>query len=282
MIMIKQPKTIAFQGEPGAFSELAARKLLGESVKTVAFSWFDKVFQAVMSGKVDAAMVPIENTLHGSVHENYDHLLKNELEIVAETQIRIVHNLMAPPGVSFKQIKRVYSHPVALSQCLDFFAANPQFQRETFYDTAGSAKKVMQDNATDAAAIASEYAAQLYGAKILKRAIEDDKANFTRFFLLYRPKAKFHHPEGDQWKTSVVFAAKNQPGALYRAMSAFSLRDLNLTKIESRPLRGKPFEYMFYLDFLGKASDPVSQRALAHLAEFADFSRVLGTYPRGR
>ena len=245
---------------------------------------FENVFDSLSRKKVQAAVVPIENTLAGSVHENYDHLLHHDLPIVAETSVRIVHNLIAPPGVPFRKIRRVFSHPVALNQCLKFFAAQPQVERVSFYDTAGSVKMIMEEGLEDAAGIASSLAAENYGATILRRSIEDDRRNFTRFFLLrrpefarkYRAKTRARAP----WKTSLVFTTRNSPGALFRALSAFALRDLNLTKIESRPLRGKPWEYLFYLDFIGHVDDPISQKALGHLQEVADFWRVLGCYPR--
>jgi prephenate dehydratase len=275
----------AFQGERGAFSEEAARRLLGNDVEVVPCPRFEDIFRALREKKVEAAVVPIENTLAGSVHENYDHLLNNDLPIVAETSVRIVHNLIAPPGVSIKKIRRVFSHPVALNQCLKFFASNPAVERVTFYDTAGSVKMIMEEKLTDAAAIASSVAAGIYGATILKRSIEDDRQNFTRFFLLRRPEyAKRHKLKNDgvaQWKTSVVFTTKNSPGALFRCLAAFALRDLSLTKIESRPLRGRPWEYLFYLDFLGHVEDEASRNALRHLGELADLLRVLGCYPRG-
>jgi len=230
-------------------------------------------------------VIPIENTLHGSVHENYDHLLHFNLPIVGETNVRIVHNLIAAPGVAFGKIRRVFSHPVALNQCLDFFAAHPQLEKIPFYDTAGSVKMVMAEGLQDAAAIASAVAAEIYGARILRRSIEDDRQNFTRFFALRRPGDDRRHPirvnKGAQWKTSLVFTTRNVPGALFRSLSAFALRDLNLAKIESRPLRGKPWEYLFYLDFMGQVSDPVCRNALSHLGELADLLRVLGSYPRG-
>ncbi len=282
--------TVAFQGELGAFSQQAARQLLGEEIVVVPCQRFDEMFQAVSSGKVDAAAVPIENTLHGSVHENYDHLLHFELPIVGETNVRIGHNLIAMPGVAFKHIKKVYSHPVALNQCLKFLAAHPEMERTPYYDTAGSVKMLAEEKRTDAAAIASSVAAEIYGAHILRKSIEDDRQNFTRFFLLRRPgkptgallKAESARMNAaKEWKTSVVFTTRNTPGALFRAMSAFALRDLSLAKIESRPLRGKPWEYLFYLDFFGKADDEKSKRALAHLGEIADFLRVLGSYPKG-
>jgi prephenate dehydratase len=170
---------------------------------------------------------------------------------------------------------------VALNQCLRFFARHRKLESTTFYDTAGSVKMVMEEKATDSAAIASSVAASIYGAHILQRSIEDDRRNFTRFFLLYPAKRKrLPRREAKAWKTSLVFTTRNVPGALFRALSAFALRDLNMTKIESRPLHGKPWEYLFYLDFLDREDDPRVQNALRHLAELADFMRVLGTYPK--
>jgi prephenate dehydratase len=281
----KAREKLAFQGERGAFSEEAARKLLGQGVDVLPCQRFEDVFRSLKDGKVTGAVVPIENTLAGSVHENYDHLVNFELPIVAETNVRIVHNLIAPKGIKFSQIRRAFSHPVALSQCLDFFAANPQVERIPFYDTAGSVKMVTTEGLTDAAAIASSVAAEIYGAHILRRSIESDRQNFTRFFLLRTPEFARRYPipatATTQWKTSLVFSTHNTPGALFRALSAFALRDLNLMKIESRPLRGKPWEYLFYLDFLGRADSPVAVNALNHLRELADFLRVLGCYPKG-
>jgi prephenate dehydratase len=278
-------ETAAFQGERGAFSEEAARRLLGRRVRVLPCPRFEDVFSSLAEKKVQAAVVPIENSLAGSVHENYDHLLHHDLPIVAETSVRIVHNLIAPPGVPFRKIRRVFSHPVALNQCLKFFAANPAIEKTTFYDTAGSVKMIMEDGLEDAGAIASALAAENYGGHILRRSIEDDRRNFTRFFLLRRSEFARKFPvktnSKTRWKTSLVFTTRNTPGALFRALAAFALRDLSLTKIESRPLRGKPWEYLFYLDFLGAVDEPASKNALAHLAEVADFWRVLGCYPRG-
>jgi prephenate dehydratase len=276
---------VAFQGERGAFSEEAARKLAGPETAVLPCPRFEDIFLALKEGRASGAIVPIENTLAGSVHENYDHLVNFEFPIVAETSVRIVHNLIAPKNVTFSKIRRVYSHPVALNQCLDFFAQNPQFERVPFYDTAGSVKMIMEEQPDGAAAIASAVAAEIYGARILRRSIESDQQNFTRFFLLRTPEYDRRHPvkapPQTQWKTSLVFSTRNTPGALFRALSAFALRDLNLAKIESRPLRGKPWEYLFYLDFLGRADSPVARNALNHLRELADFLRVLGSYPKG-
>ncbi len=283
-----RPEKIAFQGERGAFSEEAARKLLGADIELLPCTRFEDVFRSVKDRRASGAIIPIENTLAGSVHENYDHLQNFELPIVAETSVRIVHNLIARPEVRFSRMRRVYSHPVALNQCLDFFTQNPQIERVPFYDTAGSVKMIMQEKAEDAGAIASAVAAEIYGARILRKSIEDDRQNFTRFFLLRRPEWLKNQAaqaaasdSGTQWKTSLVFSTPNQPGSLFRALAVFALRDLSLTKIESRPLRGKPWEYLFYLDFLGRVDSPAAGNALNHLRELADVLRVLGCYPQG-
>src|SRR5260370_19674951 len=276
---------IAFQGERGAFSQEATRRLCGPDVEVLPCTRFEDIFRNRKEGRAAGAVVRIENTPAGSVHENYDHLVNFEVPIVAETSVRIVHNLIAQKGVKFSQIKRVFSHPVALNQCLDFFARNPHIEKTPFYDTAGSVKMITEEGLTDAAAITSAVAAEIYGAHILRRSIHTDRQNFTRFFLLRTPDYARRHPlrvaANTQWKTSLVFSTRNIPGALFRALSAFALRDLNLMKIESRPLRGNPWEYLFYLDFLGRVDSPVAVNALNHLRETADFLRVLGCYPKG-
>jgi prephenate dehydratase len=283
--MSTRRRLIAFQGERGAFSQEAARRLCGPDVEVLPCARFEDIFRCVKDGAALGAVVPIENTLAGSVHENYDHLVNFELPIVAETSVRIVHNLIALKGVKFSQIKRVFSHPVALNQCLDFFAKYREIEKIPFYDTAGSVKMIAEEKLTDAAAIASSVAAEIYGAHILRRSIESDRQNFTRFFLLrtadYARRHPFRAAANTQWKTSLVFSTRNVPGSLFRALSAFALRDLNMIKIESRPLRGKPWEYLFYLDFLGRADSPVAVHALNHLGEVADFLRILGCYPKG-
>jgi prephenate dehydratase len=282
---LARPAPAAFQGERGAFSEEAARILLGPGAPALPCPRFEDVFRALQEGRAAGAVIPIENTLAGSVHENYDHLLNFDFPIVAETNVRIVHNLIALKGVPFSRIQRVFSHPVALNQCLNFFARNPGIERIPFYDTAGSVKMIVEEQLTDAAGIASSVAAEIYGARILRKSIEDDRQNFTRFFLLRTPQYARRHPvpaaEHAHWKTSLVFSTRNIPGALFRALSAFALRDLNMDKIESRPLRGKPWEYLFYVDFLGRVDTPNARNALSHLAETADFMRVLGCYPKG-
>lgn len=281
--MTRRKFNVGFQGEPGAFSHEAIDQFFGERARIAPFTTFEDVFRALEAQKIRAAVIPIENSLAGSVHENYDHLLKYDFRIAGETNVRIIHNLIAAPGTKFREIRRAYSHPVALNQCLEFFRSNPAIEKSSYYDTAGSAKMVIQEQRADAAAIASAAAAAIYGGHILKRSIEDDHKNFTRFFLLNsREFTRSRRGNNNvEWKTSIVFSTRNIPGALFRSLSSLALRDLNLTKIESRPLRGKPWEYFFYVDFIGREGDPIVDKALGHLAETADFLRVLGSYPRG-
>jgi prephenate dehydratase len=279
----KRAFTVSFQGERGAFSEDAARQLLGDSIQTLACRSFEEMFDAVSSGAADCAAAPIENSLAGSVHKNYDLLVEHDLTIIGETKVRIVHNLIAPFGVTFSQVRRVYSHPVALAQCERFIRNNPQIEVEAAYDTAGSVKMIIERNRGDEAAIAGATAATVYGGQILAEAIEDNPKNFTRFLLLARPESAEqiqtleNHAER---KTSIVFRVANQPGGLFRALAVFALRDIDLSKIESRPIEGRPWEYSFYLDLTGDQKDPAIERALSHLGEMAESIRVLGSYPR--
>ena len=266
---MKKKNVVAFQGERGAFSELAAVQLLGAGVEFLPCERFEQMFRALQEGAANAAVVPIENTLHGSVHENYDHLLNFDHRIVAETSVRIVHNLIVAPGTKFSALKQVYSHPVALNQCLRFFATHPRLEKKTFYDTAGSVKMMMAERPPGAAAIASSLAAANYRGQILKASIEDDRKNFTRFFLLRRPDFPVAKRQAAS-KVSLVFTTRNSPGSLFRALAALALRDISLVKIESRPMRGRPWEYLFYLDFLGHVDNANVKHALAHLAEVSD------------
>jgi prephenate dehydratase len=273
----KSRRSAAFQGELGAFSHEAAGKLLGQEAKMTPCETFKDVFEALRSNVVSHAVIPIENTLHGSVHENYDHLLECSVPIRGETSIRISHQLIALPGVRFGDIRQVFSHPVAINQCRKFFDKHRHMKPVPFYDTAGSVKMLREKGPKGAAAIASESAAVIYGGTILKRNIEDDRQNFTRFFLLTKQRGGFASGTGP-WKISLVFSTRNVPGALFKAMACFALRDLNLTRIESRPLRGKPWEYLFYVDLLGRDSDPAVRNALLNLRETSDLVKVLGSY----
>lgn len=273
------PPTVAFQGERGAFSSEAARKLLGEEIELLPCETFEQMFAAVEHGGCQYCLAPIENSLYGSVHQNYDLLLRHSLRIVGEVNLRIVHNLIAPPGTKLEAIQKVYSHPVALGQCQRFFAAHPTMKATAAYDTAGSVKMIMQSREVGAAAIASIAAGEVYGAEVLQRGIEDDQQNFTRFLLLGHVDETAPPPAAAD-KTSIVFTLENRTGALFRAMAVFALRDIDLSKIESRPLGGHPWEYSFYLDFSGNIAEARVQHALAHLAEFAHHIKVLGCYQR--
>jgi len=265
---------VAFQGERGSFSEEAAYKLLGRRIRVLPCDTFTAIFQSVTHGRANFCLVPIENTLAGSVYENFDLLLANNLHIVGEVNLRIVHNLIALPGTVRKDVRQVYSHPVALAQCEKFFAKNPQVERVTFYDTAGSVKMLAERRPPGAAAIASRIAAEVYHARILVSHLEDHRENYTRFFLLSKTARVSRRAN----KVSIVFSTRNLPGALYKCLSVFALRDIDLSKLESRPLRGRPWEYFFYIDFVGNVNEERCKNALAHLSEVANFLRVLGCY----
>jgi prephenate dehydratase len=274
---------IAIQGELGSFSHEAAETMLPRAT-IVPCARSLEVFDRVKRATVDGAVIPIENSLAGSVAEHFDLLLGRDVHIVREFRLRIVHNLIAPPGTKLSAVRRVFSHPVALDQCRDLFSKSAKLEPVPFYDTAGSVKHVVAENLRDAAAIASRRAAEVYKGKILKAGIEDDKKNFTRFFLIKRGKPvaarkaarKMDRTRAD--KTSLAFSVKNVPGALFKALSVFALRDISLSKIESRPMRGRPWEYVFFVDLL-RGDDEDSRNALRHLGEVAELVKVLGIYP---
>lgn len=268
---------VAFQGEYGAFSEMAARAYFGEDVVVLPNPNFAALFQAVESGEATHGMVPIENSLMGSIHENYDNLLKHGLQIVGELKLRIVHNLIVNPGVAMDDIRFIYSQAPALAQCTNLIASLTQAEAVMVSDTAGAVKQLKESGARNAAAIASKQAAIDYDLEILQAGIEDNHENYTRF-LVVMPEG---HPVEDATKTSIVFAMQNVPGALFKSLSVFALRDLNLLKIESRPLVGKPWEYSFYLDIEGHLGEEACTRAIDHLREIASFVRILGSYKQG-
>ena len=267
---------VAIQGERGSFSEEAAERLLGRNIDILCCEHFEEVFQFAFEAKAEYCVIPIENSLAGSIYKNYDLLLRHQLKIVREINLRIEHHLIALKGVSFEQIRTVMSHPVALDQCENFFDRFGHLIKQSAYDTSGSVKRVVEEKLRDAGVIAGKRAAQFYGGHILMTGIEDNKQNFTRFFLLSRDS---HTPAGAD-KTSVVFSFKNAPGALFKCLSAFALRDIDLTKIESRPIHGRPWEYLFYLDFLGNIEEGKTRHALDHLQEITEFLEILGCYPR--
>ncbi len=265
---------IAFQGEPGAYSEAAAIRFT-DHADLLPCESFDDVFTAVATGKATHGILPVENSIGGSIHRNYDLLLEHELPIVGEVQLDITHNLLVLPGTTMEQVKKIYSHPQALAQCERFLRGLSGVSVEATYDTAGSAKLVKEKGLKDAAAIASERAAQVFGLEILKAEVQDFSDNITRFLVISRVA----DPDPLVDKTTVVFSLPNEPGALFKALSVFALRDIDLTKIESRPIRGRPWEYLFYVDIPIGRHDPRCARALVHLAEFARSMRTLGSYP---
>jgi prephenate dehydratase len=266
---------VAYQGEPGAFSEAAALACFGLSAIPVACTSFDQVFNAVEEGGCDYGVVPIENSLAGSIHRNYDLLLRHTLYIVGEYFLNVQHCLIVLPGVGLSEIRKVISHPQALAQCEHHLHALGEIETVAVNDTAGSVRLVREQGDPGVAAIASRRAAEVHQMVILIENFEDEASNFTRFLVIARQSIA---PESAA-KTSIVFTLRNQPGALFKALSVFALRDIDLTKIESRPLVGKPWEYLFYVDFSGSVSDPAVRRALQHLEEYAVMLRVLGSYP---
>jgi len=261
------PEAVAIQGEAGSFSHAAALETRGPVVRLVPCATFVELFRAVETGAAASGVVPIENTLAGSVHENYDLLSAHALHVVAETELRIRHCLIAPPRTTLPQIRRVASHPVALAQCRHFFVTHPGVVAVPAYDTAGTA-------AADAA-IASKLAAELYGADVIAEGLEDHAENYTRFLVVAREPTP-RGPEESQ-KSSLILSLGNTPGTLYRALGVFAARGLNLTKIESRPLPGRPWEYLFYVDVVDSGQGIGA--ALEELRAFTSSIRVLGTYP---
>jgi len=270
---------IAFQGEPGAYSEAAALEHWGPEAEPVPCATFDDVFAAVEDGACERGLVPIENSIGGSIHRNYDLLLQHSLHIVAEHYLRVHHCLIAWPGVTLAEVRRVISHPQALAQCERHLRELRGVQVEQVYDTAGGVKLIRDQGDRTVAAIASRRAAEVYGLNVLVDGLEDDDANFTRFLAISRQPVA---AQGPDTKTSLVFSLRNVPGSLFKALSVFALRDIDLTKMESRPLVGKLWEYLFYVDVVGATSDPTVAHALDHLSEYALMLRVLGSYPRHR
>jgi arogenate/prephenate dehydratase len=267
---------IAFQGAAGAYSETAALRAWPGS-ETVAMDRFEDVFEAVASGRASHGILPVENSIGGSIHRNYDLMLEHDLPIVAETELAVVHNLLALPGVELSAVKRVFSHPQALAQCEMFLQTLPGVEIVATYDTAGSARMIRDGGLRDTAAIASARAAEVFGLVALRESIQDYADNITRFLLIARDPRGLG---GTADKTSIAFALHNAPGALFKALSVFALRDIDLTKLESRPARGRPWEYVFYADLAAGRDELRCGRAIVHLAESARWVKTLGSYPR--
>ncbi len=265
---------IAFQGEDGAYSQEAVFETFGSETKTIPCRTFSDVFRAVNSGAADLGMLPIENSTAGAINQSYDLLLDYDLKITREVIFRVRHALMVPQGVALADVRRVYSHPQALTQC-ERFIAEHSWESVVAYDTAGAAKQLATSGEKDAGAIASETAARLYGLGILARGIEDLPNNLTRFFVI----AHAEPPRAENSKTSVVFATRHVPGALHTCLGEFASRGINLTKLESRPDRRLPWHYVFYLDFEGHWSDAPCRDALVGLLSKSSFLKVLGSYP---
>lgn len=273
-------KKVAYQGEPGAYSEAAALEYFGDRIEVIPCELFEDVFDQVNQGEASHGIIPIENSLAGSIHGNYDQLLKYKLGIIGEYYFRVQHCLMALPGVRLDDIERVHSHPQALAQCEKSLTALG-VKRVVEVDTAGSARLISEKQDNLAGVLASERAAEVYGLTILKENMEDNRNNYTRFLVLSPTDvSKILESDDEDYKTSLVFNLVNKPGALFNAMSVFALREIDLTKIESRPNPEKIWDYLFYIDFVGHVKEEKSKRALAHLAEIAPFMRVLGSYPR--
>ena len=266
---------VAYQGEPGAYSEAALLRF-NSAADPLPRETFDDVFRAVQEREATHGVLPIENSIGGTIHRNYDLLLEHELPIVGEVMLSIVHSLLAHQGTTVEDVRRVYSHPQALAQCERFLRTLSGVEIVATYDTAGSAKLIREGKLRDTAAIASERAATVFGLSVLRSGIQDFADNITRFLLISREAL----PLGPTDKTTIVFTLTNEPGALFKALSVFALRGIDLTKLESRPIPGRPFEYLFYADLAADRQELRCARALMHLAEFAPLLRTLGSYPR--
>lgn len=268
--------SVGFQGEPGAYSEEAVLQHFGDAARPVPFRTLYEVFESVSRGDTDAGMIPVENSIGGNVYESYDLLISSELTVTAEVYLRVHHCLIGKRGASVGGVRKVYSHPQALEQCRSYLSSLG-VEMHSSYDTAGSLAIIRDGSAPDTAAVASARAAGLYGLEIIARNVEDNPNNTTRFLVISRGATA--SPEG-KCKTSIVFQVPNTPGSLVRAMGLFATRGLNLTKIESRPVKEHPWDYYFLMDFEGSASEVAAADALGDLRRTASFVRVIGCYPR--
>jgi prephenate dehydratase len=264
---------VAFQGEPGAYSEEAVRQQFGAEVETLPCQAFEHIFEAVDSGRADFGAVPVENSTAGSINKSFDLLLEHDLKVHGEILLRVRHCLLTVPG-NAATITQVRSHPQALAQC-ETFMNRHHYTAVPWYDTAGSAKDLAANPEPGVAVIASKLAAQIYGLEIVQEGVEDMSNNYTRFFVVGKGDA----PRSERSKTSLVFAVPNTAGSLYGALEEFARRRINLTKIESRPRRGRPWQYVFYLDFDGHWQDKEAGEAIMFLLSRAAFVKLLGSYP---
>ncbi|GIK62948.1 MAG: prephenate dehydratase [Chloroflexota bacterium] len=269
------PIIVAFQGEHGAYSEEAVRQHFGREVETLPCPNFQCLFEAVLTGEATYGMLPVENALAGTVAQSYELLFEHDMRVQAEVILRVQHMLLAPAGTKLSDIKRVKSHPQALAQC-EGYLRRRGFESVVAYDTAGSARDLAANPEPHTASIASALAGELYGLTVLDRGVEDEPYNSTRFFVIGLHDAP--RTEGPQ-KTSIVFAVRHRPAALYECLGAFARHEVNLTKLESRPMRSKAWQYWFYLDFEGHAEDPQCKQALMGLLQSASMVKLLGSYP---
>ncbi|MDD1421222.1 prephenate dehydratase [Dolichospermum sp. ST_sed1] len=276
----KKNLKVAFQGVKGAYSEEASLNYFnGKRIKLYPMHSFDDAFKAIKKGEMDFGVLPIENSLAGGIHQNYDLLLEYNLWIVGEFKHRVSHNLLCHPDADIKKIKEVYSHPQALAQCKGFLKKH-KYLSTPYFDTAAAAKLILESQNKEIAAIASKVAAKEYNLRTIKSSIEDNEQNFTRFLILQKEKIEVSKKiSSEESKTSILFNLKNIPGALHKVLSIFAIREIDLLKIESRPMPGNPWQYMFYLDFKGKYTDEPCRNALIHLKEVSENIKLLGSYP---
>lgn len=268
-----RPK-IAYQGVPGAFSEIASLQFAPEG-EAIGFPTFELAFEAALKGECGFVCLPVENSLAGSINQTYDLLTDSAMHVVGEQVVRVHHNLLVRPGTALSEVERVYSHPQALSQCQEFLRKHG-FEAVTDFDTAGAAKVLSENGGMGKAAIASTRAAEIYGLEVLVENIEDTDFNYTRFFILGSEEAP--RSKGPN-KTSLVMATRHRPGDLVACLEEFPRNQINITKVESRPRRDKPWSYLFYIDIEGHVADENVSRALNALMRKAAFVKYLGSYP---
>lgn len=266
---------VIYQGARGCFSELAAQRYFGNGIRIYGVKNFDDVFETIMQNHGVIGIIPIENSLSGSIHRNYDLLLAYRYYIIGEIKLKITYNLFTNVGTGPRMIREVWSHPATLDQCRTFFNANPRLKPVAVYDSAGAAKLLKEKRKKNAAIIAGPQVEKIYGLRMLEKGVEDNPENYTRFLLISRKKNVY---AGEAAKTTAVFGVQNEPGILFRCLSIFALRNIDLTKLESRPNVGRPWEYLFYIDFRGSIKDEPCQRALEDLKESVAFVRWLGSY----
>lgn len=268
-------KQIIYQGETGCNSEVASNKFFPKNVKRTGVRTFKDIFETVKTKKEAYGVVPVENSLTGSIHQNYDLLLEYDVCVIGAVNLRIEHNLLTPVDTNLKSIKEVWSHPEALAQCRDFLSAHPEYKVVSVYDTAGAAKLVKEQKTKNVAIIAGPQVAKLYDFKKLKENIESHPDNFTRFLIISKERKIY---TGENARTMFVFGVKNEPGILFRCLSIFALRNIDLTKLESRAVLGKPYEYLFYIDFKGSMEDENCNHAVETLKEVVTYFKLLGSY----